>query len=49
MHKNVIAFGLLASLLLLAACAPATTDTAVDEAREIDRVDVDVLVYASPL
>lgn len=48
MHKNVAAFGLLALLLLLAACAPATIGTPVDEEHEIDRVDVDVLVCASP-
>jgi hypothetical protein len=49
MNKNVIALGLLASLLLLAACAPAATEAPVDEVRQLERSDVDVLVYASPL
>lgn len=49
MNRNVIAFGLLASLLLLAPCAPAATEAPVDETRQLERADVDVLVYASPL
>lgn len=49
MNRNVIALGLLVSLLLLAGCAPAATEAPVDEVRQLDRADVDVLVYASPL
>ena len=49
MNRKVILFSLLASLLLLAACAPAGNEAPADAVQSSDRADVDVLVYASPL
>lgn len=49
MNRSIMVLGLVAALLLLAACAPAATEVPSGSAAEGERADVDVLVYASPL
>lgn len=49
MNRTLTALGLLAALLLLAACAPTSTAVQSSEGATGGSEDVSVLVYASPL